>query len=302
MQYRGGDLLARIVEDIESLENLYVRVISPPLIAVIVALGVGTILARFDPRLAYSWLLFLALAGIGVPLLVHWLSRDAARRHVNRRAELSACLVDSLQGMADLLVYNQDHHQLSLIDRLSREMAAAQHHISRMNSLQSALVGMLANLAMWSVLVQAIPLVSSGRLDGVMLASLALLALSSFEAVYPLPMAALYLESNLQSARRLFGLVDAQPEVTDLGAPVPMPAWQPRAHLGEARREPVSTEMPTGRIHGAATETPLLEVRDLYFCYPPTSPDYPYGGQMEKGSRNQRAANLAGKALLCWVG
>jgi len=293
MRYRSGDLLARIMEDIESLENLYVRVISPPLIALVVALGVGIILARFDPRLAISWLFFLALAGIGVPLLVHWSSRDAARRLVNRRAELSACLVDSLQGMADLLVYNQDHHQLSLVDRLSQEMAAAQDHIGRMNSLQSALVGMFANLAMWSVLVQAIPLVYSGRLDGVLLASLALLALSSFEAVYPLPMAALYLESNLQSARRLFGLVDTQPEVTDPATPISMPARHPGVLLGKASSEHVSTGLATGRIQEVAPEIPLLEVRDLYFCYPTMSPDYPYAGQMEKDSRNQRTAALA---------
>ena len=183
MQYRGGDLLARIMEDVASLENLYVRGISPPLIAVVVALGVAFILARFDPRLGFSLLFFLALAGMGVPLLIYRLNQGAARRLVTQRAGLSACLVDSLQGMADVLVYNRDREQISLVDRLSREMAGIQGRMGWVNGLQYALVGMLANLAMWFVLVQAIPLVFSGQLDGVLLASLALLALSSFEAI-----------------------------------------------------------------------------------------------------------------------
>ena len=288
MQYRGGDLLARIVEDVGSLENLYVRGISPPLVAVLITLGVTILLMRFDPRLAWSLLLFLILAGIGVPLLVYRLNGGVARQLVTRRAELSACLVDSIQGMADLLVCNQDREQIALADRLSRELARLQDRMSRVNGLQYALVGMLANLAMWSVLAQAVSLVSSGQLDGVLLAPLALLALSSFEAIYPLPLAALHLGSDLQSAQRLFGLVDVQPEVVD--PPTPR---QPQDLLGEGGAPTTVVTISASRNLGAAPETSLLDVCDLSFRYPVTSIDYPYADRMNLDGLEQSGANQA---------
>ena len=76
---------------------------------------------------------------------------------------------------------------------------------------------------MWVVLVLAIPLVNSGQVQGVNLAVIVLAALTSFEATQPLPLAAQFLESNLQAARRLFELVDARPEVIDLPKPLPLP-------------------------------------------------------------------------------
>jgi ABC-type multidrug transport system fused ATPase/permease subunit len=64
-------------------------------------------------------------------------------------------------------------------------------------------------------LLFSIPLVSTGHIDGVYLAVIALVAMASFEAIAPLPLAAQFMESNLQSARRLFEVVDAIPEVQD---------------------------------------------------------------------------------------
>ena len=298
MQYRGGDLLARIMEDVGSLENLYVRGISPPLVAALIALGMTILLRRFDPRLAGSLLLFLVLAGIGVPLLVYRLNGRTASQLVSRRAELSACLVDSLQGMADLLVCNQDREQIALADRLSRELARIQDRMSRVNGMQYALVGMLANLAMWSILAQAIPLVSSGQLDGVLLAPLALLALSSFEAIYPLPLAALHLGSDLRSAQRLFGLVDVQPEVTD--PPTPR---QSQDLLGEGSSPTTAVTISARTDLGAVPETPLLEARDLSFRYPVTSMDYPYADRMNMDhlERSDAYQAVASPYALCGV-
>ncbi len=82
LRYRSGDLLARMQEDIESLENFYVRVLAPPLVAAGIALCVAFFLWRFDPRLALSVLLLQALAGIGLPLLVRRLSAAPGREQV----------------------------------------------------------------------------------------------------------------------------------------------------------------------------------------------------------------------------
>ena len=59
MQFRSGDLLSRIVADIDALENYYVRVVAPPLVALVVAAATGVYLAVYDPRLAQAFLLFI---------------------------------------------------------------------------------------------------------------------------------------------------------------------------------------------------------------------------------------------------
>jgi ABC-type multidrug transport system fused ATPase/permease subunit len=79
------------------------------------------------------------------------------------------------------------------------------------------------NLAMLSTLVLAIPLVSGGEVRGVFLAFLALVVLGSFEAVQPLGTAFQFLGRSIGAGERLFEIVDAEPEVRDPVAPLPVP-------------------------------------------------------------------------------
>ena len=73
----------------------------------------------------------------------------------------------------------------------------------------------MSNFALWLVLFLCIPLVTAGQLNGVILASLALITLSSFEAVTPLPLAAQMWISCREAARRLFEVVDLKPAVSE---------------------------------------------------------------------------------------
>jgi ATP-binding cassette subfamily C protein CydC len=220
LQFRSGDLLNRIIADISSLENLYVRAVAPPLVAVLTALGVGAFLWRFDARLALVLLGIMALAGVVAPVFIRWLGRLPGHRLVTQRAELSACLVDGVQGLADLLVFGQAQVQAGRIGAISQQVASAQMHMAFLSGLQVALESLLANLGMWSVLVVAVGRVAGGYMDGVYLAVLGLTALTSFEAIAPLPQAMRFWEGNLASARRLFDLVDARPAITDPVSPL----------------------------------------------------------------------------------
>ena len=124
MQYRSGDLLSGIVADIGTLENFYIRVVAPPLVAVLVAGLMWIFLGSFDPRLALAVITLMLLAGAGVPLLSRMLSRQPGRRVVSIRADLNAALVDSIQGTADLVAFSAAAAQVrqirSLTDALGR--------------------------------------------------------------------------------------------------------------------------------------------------------------------------------------
>jgi ATP-binding cassette subfamily C protein CydCD len=224
MAYHSGDLLARLLNDIQALESFYVRVVAPPLVAVLVGLTSCLFLAHFNAGLALALLLFLAIGGVAIPLLARRLGRLPGQQAILQRAALNAALVDGIQGMADLLANGRAQDQQARVENLSQALAHAQRRMATISGLQSVLTSLSANIGMGVVLVLAIPLVNSGQIPGVALAAITLVALTSFEATQPLPLAAQFLDSNLQAARRLFELVDARPEVVDPSAPLPLPA------------------------------------------------------------------------------
>jgi ATP-binding cassette subfamily C protein CydC len=271
LQYRSGDLLTRIVADVETLQNLYLRVLAPPVVAVLVALLAAILVGSFHPSLALTLLVFLLLAGLGLPLLTRSLSRPAGRRMVQARADLGSALVDGIQGVAVLLAYGQGERHRQQVQNLGRELGGLQGRMAALSGLNSALTGLAMNLAALTVLVVAIPMVRGGALDGVYLALLVLAVMSSFEAVLPLPQAFQYLENSLEAGRRLFEIVDAEPAVgRESGDRALQPAPYP-----EFCRPPISPFQPCD-----------LHVENLTFAYNPAdlpaldgiSFDLPQGG------------------------
>jgi ATP-binding cassette subfamily C protein CydC len=219
MGHRSGDLLARVVSDIDTLENLYLRVIAPPAVAVMVAAGMAIFMAWYDLRLAAALVGFLALAGVAVPLAVRRLSHTTGRRLVTTRSDLGVALIDGVQGLADLVAYGAQQEQFARVRSLNRDLARHQARMARLGGLDTALLSLLISGAAITTLVIAIPLVQAGRLSGVMLAVLVLAAITSFEAVQPLPAAFQHLSGNLEAARRLFEIVDA-PSTTSPPGPL----------------------------------------------------------------------------------
>ncbi len=208
MHYHSGDLLARIVGDVETLQNFFIRVIAPPLVALVIAVVMAIFFAGHAPSLAAIVLLYMSLAEIVVPLIVQRASRSTGAQLIAARAGLSAQLIDGIQGVSDLIAFGQTQTQAELVERSSRELIGLQGRMAALTGLHTALGTLLTNLALWSVLIVAIPLVRETRLSGVDLAVIALATLASFEGVLALPLAFQYLEANLQAARRLFEIVD----------------------------------------------------------------------------------------------
>ena len=221
--YRSGDLLARIMADIETLENFYVRAIVPPLAAVLVTALDCTILGYFSPGLALALLLFLALTGVALPWATRWLSRQPAAALIENRSALNASLVDGVQGMADLLAFGQAAAFRQDVATLTGQLHRNQERLALVRGLGNGLAALFTGLAGLTVLWLAIPLVSGGSIDGVYLALLPLTAVAAFEAVQPLSRAWQVLEESQAAGRRLFELIDAQPEVREPDRPLPLP-------------------------------------------------------------------------------
>jgi ABC-type multidrug transport system fused ATPase/permease subunit len=119
--------------------------------------------------------------------------------------------------VADLVAFGQEAAWLERMQAQSRELIETQARMAWVGGLHGALGSLLTSLAALAVLVVAIPLVNSSQMAGVNLAVLVLATMASFEAVLPLPLAAQYLESTLEAARRLFDIIDTQPVLIHAG-------------------------------------------------------------------------------------
>jgi ATP-binding cassette, subfamily C, bacterial CydC len=224
MGFRAGDLLSRIVGDVERLQDVYLRVIAPTLVAIIVSVTVCAALAWFDPRLALVTMTFLALNGVGVPVLVRRMAAGFGRRQIQWRAELNTFLVDRLHGVQDVLAFGMEHESVRQVEHFNLKLEALQKRQATLTGLQDALSHLSAWTGMWLVLLLAIPAVAMGELAGVHLALLVLGVLGSFEAVQNLGTAFQHLESAETSAARLFQVIDQPSSITVAANPQPLPA------------------------------------------------------------------------------
>ena len=220
---RSGDVLRRAVSDIDMLQNFYIRVLAPPVIAALVAILLWVFLGAFGAIFGLVFLGFFLLSSTIVPALTYLVSRKLGQHMVVMRAELQSQLVDSVQGIADLVAFGQEQRQAASIQALTKKINRMQMSMAFIGGTQNALTSFFMNATAWVMLFIAIPLVHSGQLNGLFLALLILSALASFEIVLPLPATFQQLGSNLKAASRLFEVVDAQPAVKDIQHPAPLP-------------------------------------------------------------------------------
>lgn len=215
MDYKSGDLLARVIGDVETLENFYVRVVSPSLTAIVIGLSVSLFFASFYPTIALVLIGFFITLGLILPLFAQIFSRKPSGRLIAQRADLQSQLVDGIQGLADLLAFGRGGDRANLITSTGKDYGITQKQMTRISGVHSALVTLLTNLGSWLVLFLVIPQVTAGNIQGVMLGMFALMTFASFEAVNPLPLAAQMWNSSRAAARRLFEVVDIEPVISD---------------------------------------------------------------------------------------
>ncbi|KAA3659602.1 MAG: thiol reductant ABC exporter subunit CydC [Calditrichaeota bacterium] len=214
-KYSSGDLLSRIVADVESLEHIYARVIGPPVIALAVLFLMWFLFGMFNLIFTVVLLTFFIIGGVAVPLLVRIISEKSGNELIELRSKLHIMAIDGLQGMAELQAFGRQSDHLAAFDKLNARYTNLQRRMAWINGMHESLIGIIMNVTVFCILSVAIPLVSSSQLDGVILAVLVIGTMAAFEAVLPLPAATQYYDSSLRAANRLFDIIETKPAVQD---------------------------------------------------------------------------------------
>ena len=218
-RHHGGDLLSRIRADVDTLDNLYLRLVVPVVTAALATLLFTAYIASHDGTLALVLLGCLAAGGVALPWLTLRLGAGPGRRRVALQAAQRVAAIDGIQGMGELLLYGAGDTQSQRLSRLSAATVTEQARLARAGGLSQAGLLLSANLAAWLILWLAVPMVRHGDLPQADLVMLTLFALATFEAVMPLPAALQAYGATQAASRRLFEIVDTPLPVAEPLAP-----------------------------------------------------------------------------------
>ena len=220
---RAGDLLSRFVGDVETMQFLFLRALAPPLVALLAYTGVVVAAAIVLPLAAAVLGVGLATAALIAAAASGRATRASARREAPLRAELTSEIVESLAAGPELVAFGRVDWQLEQIGGVDRSLGRLADRHARIAAMGDALVLVASGITLAAVLAVATSAVADGRLGGVWLGMLALLALSSFEAVRPLPLAAQQSGAVASAAERLFELTDHPAPVSEPERPLAIP-------------------------------------------------------------------------------
>ncbi len=222
--FRRGDLVQRMVGDVDALQGLTVRGLGPPFVALVVGIACVAATALVLPSAALVLGIGLVLGGVAVPALAGRLSRDAGRRQAAARGGLTADLVEVLRGAPELVAYGCEDTVTDRVRGADRELTRLARRDALVAGVADAAFVLVAGLTTAAVLALAVSAHDAGALDRVLVATLALLALASFEPVGLLPAAARELQGTISSGKRVLALTERDPVIQDPPVPAPAPS------------------------------------------------------------------------------
>jgi thiol reductant ABC exporter CydC subunit len=213
--WRRGDLLTRLVTDVDDMQDLALRGLLPIASAALVFLATLGLAIALLPSAALVLAGALAVAGIATPWLWVRASRTVEDGVAGERAERTATVVELLDASTDLLACGAAGQWLSRVDDLETRVAS---RVSRSARLAGAGVGiaiLAVAAAVWGTLIVAVPVVHQGSLAGPALAVLVLTPLALTELVQALPVAAQELQRVRGSAARVLAVLDSPDPVQE---------------------------------------------------------------------------------------
>lgn len=224
--FRSGDLVSRVVSDVEELQNFYLRVVSPPAVAVVMTVVMALAFSAVDRRVGLVLAGFMVLSGTLLPLLAWWIGARAGKPMVENRARLNSHLVDVVQGLPDTIAFGYTARMRQALENIAGRLAREERWMGWLDGLQSGLSLLMANLAAAGVLWVAV-----GRVDPVLLSALALGTIAAFEAITPLAPAGQHLGREMAAARRVLEIIESAPAVHEGNRSLPQLAARPALSL-----------------------------------------------------------------------
>ncbi|MEU2052960.1 thiol reductant ABC exporter subunit CydD [Streptomyces bungoensis] len=236
---RRGDLLTRLVTDVDALQDYWLRWLLPAGVAVAVSTGSVAFTAWLLPEAGAALAAGLLLAGAGVPALTAAAARRTERRLAPARGELATRVTDLLTGTAELTVAGALPARSDAARQADGTLTRIASRAAAVTGLGDGLTALVSGLTVTATALLGAQAVAAGRLDGVTMAVVVLTPLAAFEAVLGLPLAVRHRQRVRRSAERVHEVLDAPEPVREPERPRQAPASPfPVVVKGLAARHP----------------------------------------------------------------
>ncbi|QLS06852.1 cysteine/glutathione ABC transporter ATP-binding protein/permease CydC [Citrobacter freundii] len=224
-RYGQGELLNRIVADVDTLDHLYLRVISPLVGAFVVIMVVTLGLSVLDLTLAITLGGIMLLTLFILPPLFYQAGKRTGQNLTHLRGQYRQQLTSWLQGQAELTIFGASVRYRAQMEATELQWHEAQRRQSELTALSQALMLLIGALAVIVMLWMASGGVGGNTQPGALIALFVFCALAAFEALAPVTGAFQHLGQVIASALRITELTEQKPEVTfpDAGSTVSGP-------------------------------------------------------------------------------
>jgi ATP-binding cassette, subfamily C, bacterial CydC len=212
-RYRSGEILNRLVSDIDALDNLYIRILSPAVSALLIFISMGVFLSLFDVYLSASACVILIVSITVVPWAASVSAMGIGQNLAKIVGILRTNIIEGIQGLTDLIVFGAMEKHLERLRSYHQQMISFQKRMSHIRGLSNASISLLSGFAVWVVLFMGVSLVDSGKLPGEFLACLVLAVWAAFEAAVPLTHAFQHLGRTREAAERIHEITSIPPAV-----------------------------------------------------------------------------------------
>ncbi|MFJ9099034.1 thiol reductant ABC exporter subunit CydD [Streptomyces sp. NPDC102405] len=212
---RRGDLLSRLVSDVDALQDYWLRWLLPAGAALVVSTASVGFTAWLLPEAGAALAVGLLAAGVGVPLITAAVARRAERRLAPARGELATRVTDLLTGTAELTVAGALPARTAEARRADGVLTRIASRAATATALGDGLTALICGLTVTATALVGAQAVASGRLGGVTMAVVVLTPLAAFEAVLGLPLAVQYRQRVRRSAERIHEVLDAPAPVRE---------------------------------------------------------------------------------------
>ncbi|MFB0616420.1 thiol reductant ABC exporter subunit CydD [Streptomyces sp. AGS-58] len=221
---RRGDLLTRLVADVDAFQDYWLRWLLPAAVALAVSAASVGFTAWLLPEAGAALAAGLLAAGVGVPWLTARVARRTERRLAPTRGVLAARVTDLLTGTAELTVAGALPARTAAVRRADRTLTGIATRAATVTGLGDGLTALVSGLTVTATALLGAQAVTAGRLDGVAMAVVVLTPLAAFEAVLGLPLAVRHRQRVRRSAERVYEVLDAPEPVREPERPRQAPA------------------------------------------------------------------------------
>ncbi|HEY4602827.1 MAG TPA: thiol reductant ABC exporter subunit CydC, partial [Blastococcus sp.] len=237
---RSGDLLARLVSDVDVQQDLVVRAFVPAASAALAGVGAVAALALLAPAAGVALAAGLLCAGVLAPTLTLGVARGPGRRAAEVSAVVVAGIVELLDAAPDLLAFGAVPRRRTALAAADAQLSALRRRAAGAAGLGGAATVLGIGGATVACAAIGVAVLRAGSLAGPALAVLALTPLATAELVAGLPDAARRWSTALPAAGRLAALETARAPVAEPADPLPVPAGHTLAAQRLAVRWPAA--------------------------------------------------------------